>query len=79
MRKRWKASFEGPDLISDASTTSANGTPSPGFTWGDPDDTRDVREVLEHEGLCFTGDTADPSRRVDLTGLKALIGTKGSK
>jgi hypothetical protein len=25
-RKRWKASFEGPDLISDASTTSANGT-----------------------------------------------------
>ena len=68
-----------PGLVGAWRVLTANGTPSPGFTWGDPDDTRDVREVLEHEGLCFTGDTADPSRRVDLTGLKALIGTKGSK
>jgi len=52
---------------------TTNGTPSDGFHWTDSDDVRDIRQVLEEEGLRFgaTG-TADPAQHLSAVGLTTL-------
>jgi alkylated DNA nucleotide flippase Atl1 len=54
---------------------SADGAISPGFRWTDPHDTRDVRAVLEAEGITFDGDCASPDQRLKAEELAALIET----
>ncbi len=47
---------------------------SPAFRWPDPADTRDVRSLLEQEGVSFTSDgRADPVRRLSAYQLAQLI------
>lgn len=45
-----------------------------GFAWTDPVDTRDVRSVLEAEGLTFKGGLADPDAKLAAEDLLALAG-----
>jgi len=44
-----------------------------GFTWSDPQDSRDPRKVLETEGLRFTQGAADPEQKLATEDLLALI------
>jgi alkylated DNA nucleotide flippase Atl1 len=54
---------------------SSDGTVSPHFRWLDPDDNRDVRDVLREEGVQFDSrGRADPSQHLSATDLAALIG-----
>lgn len=56
-----------------------NGKPRPDFRWSDPDDDRDVVEVLAGEGVVFgaTG-AADPSQRLHKEDLERLLGPSSS-
>jgi alkylated DNA nucleotide flippase Atl1 len=54
---------------------SSDGSISPGFHWTDPHDTRDVRTVLEAEGIAFDADRASPEQRLNAEELTALIET----
>ncbi len=51
----------------------ADGTPRPGVSWTDPNETRGQQELLEAEGVRFSNGAADPSRHLDATALAALI------
>lgn len=52
----------------------ADGSVSSGFAWGDPSETRTVREVLEAEGVPFgVGGRAASSRRVGAADLEDLL------
>lgn len=52
----------------------ADGTPRPNFRWSDPDDHRDVREVLAGEGVIFGADgAAAAEQRIDAEQRTALI------
>jgi alkylated DNA nucleotide flippase Atl1 len=54
---------------------NSNGAVSPHFRWQEPDDLRDVREVLREEGVRFDGEgKADPGQRLGATDLATLIG-----
>lgn len=44
-----------------------------GFAWGDPDDRRDPKVVLETEGVSFTGGVADPDAKLVTEDLLALV------
>ena len=52
----------------------ADGKPRPGFSWGDPKETRGQQEMLEAEGVGFSSGAADPSRHLDTATLAALVG-----
>jgi hypothetical protein len=54
---------------------SSDGAISPGFRWTDPHDTRDVRAVLEAEGVVFEADRASLEQRLGADELAALIET----
>ena len=55
---------------------ASNGTVRPGFKWSDPDDDRDVVELLAGEGIAFDADgKADPEKRISTDELVALIDT----
>jgi alkylated DNA nucleotide flippase Atl1 len=51
----------------------ADGKPRPGFSWGDPKETRGQQEMLEAEGMEFSSGAADPSRHLDTAALAALV------
>lgn len=52
----------------------SNGKPSAEFRWLDPNDHRDVKNVLAAEGIVFGGDgAADPSLRLRTADLSALV------
>jgi alkylated DNA nucleotide flippase Atl1 len=53
----------------------SDGSVSPGFHWADPNDTRDVRAVLEAEGVVFDAEQASPEQRLNAEELTALIET----
>ena len=46
---------------------------SPGFTWSDPEDHRDPEQMLQAEGVAFTGGKADPAKRLTSDDLTALV------
>lgn len=51
-----------------------HGTPSEGFRWSDPTDTRSAQQVLEAEGVRFDDrDRADPAQRVGVDELRARL------
>lgn len=52
---------------------TAGGTPSLGFKWADPSDTRSIMDVLQDEGLELMNGVADPRRRLGVEQLKALL------
>jgi alkylated DNA nucleotide flippase Atl1 len=52
----------------------ADGAISEGFHWDDPNDTRDVREVLTGEGVAFHDDRASQDQHLSAEQLAALIG-----
>jgi alkylated DNA nucleotide flippase Atl1 len=52
---------------------TSEGSVSGKFHWEDPDDTRDVREVLAAEGISFEDNRADPEQRLSAEELAALI------
>ena len=47
----------------------SGGTLSPAFRWGDPDNTRDPRELLSAEGVRFLGDRAHPDDQLSRSEL----------
>jgi hypothetical protein len=52
----------------------SDGKPRPDFHWDDPNDTRDVVDVLREEGVRFdTNGAADPSQRITAAELDVLI------
>jgi hypothetical protein len=51
----------------------ADGKPRPGFSWGDPKETRGQQEMLEAEGVGFSSGAADPSRHLDTAAMAALV------
>jgi hypothetical protein len=53
---------------------SAFGRPSAGFRWEDGR-TETVTEVLQREGVRFTGDVADPTQRLDHRGAPSPLAT----
>ncbi len=52
---------------------SADGSISPNFRWYDPDDHRDVRGVLEAEGVVLDGNRASADQRVTAEELASMI------
>jgi alkylated DNA nucleotide flippase Atl1 len=55
---------------------TADGSVSSSFRWSDPNDPRDVLEVLAGEGIAFDPDgRADPEKRISTEELIALIDT----
>ncbi len=53
---------------------TSSGHVSENFTWQDPNDQRDVHQVLEAEGIVFTSSgAASPSQRMTAESLTALI------
>jgi alkylated DNA nucleotide flippase Atl1 len=55
-----------------------NGRVRPGFHWADPKENRDVRTVLQEDGIRFNNlGAADPSQRMTADDLAALIGDDG--
>jgi len=44
-----------------------------GFSWGDPNDTRDPKDVLESEGVSFSTGVADPEAKLVVEDLLALV------
>lgn len=53
---------------------SSDGRVSPGFHWSDPNDKRDVKSVLEGDGVLFDQDgMADPAQRIRAADLLGLI------
>jgi len=54
---------------------TSEGRVSQGFFWLDPEEVRDVREVLESEGIRFNADErADPEQRIRADELAILLG-----
>jgi len=54
---------------------NADGRVAAGFYWPDPDDKRDVHQVLQSEGVRFGPDMrADPEQRLSADELAGLIG-----
>lgn len=54
---------------------NSDGAVSPRFRWSEPEDTRDVRDVLREEGVRFDDKgRADPAQRLRADDLAALIG-----
>jgi alkylated DNA nucleotide flippase Atl1 len=51
----------------------ADGKPRPGFSWGDPKETRGQQDMLEAEGVGFSSGAADPSRHLDTAAMAALV------
>lgn len=51
-----------------------DGSISDGFHWLDPEDHRDLREVLEAEGVRFEHGKADPQQKLLAADLLALVG-----
>ena len=43
------------------------------FSWSDPDDTRDPKEMLREEGTLLDDDRADPARRLDADALRERL------
>jgi alkylated DNA nucleotide flippase Atl1 len=60
------------DCVNAWRVLGADGHPRPNFAWSDPNETRSCRQVLEDEGVGFTGTgAADPARRVTGSELAA--------
>jgi hypothetical protein len=52
----------------------SDGKPRPDFRWDNPDDTRDVTDVLREDGVRFDANgAADPSQRITAAELPSLI------
>jgi alkylated DNA nucleotide flippase Atl1 len=51
----------------------ADGKPRPGFSWGDPTETRSQQDWLEAEGVRFSDGAADPTRHLNAAALSALV------
>jgi uncharacterized protein with ParB-like and HNH nuclease domain/alkylated DNA nucleotide flippase Atl1 len=61
-------------LLNGHRVLNADGSIAAGFRWGDPADTRNVREVLEAEGVRFGADgKADPHQRLGADDLADLL------
>ncbi len=65
-----------PGLANAHRVLGGDGAPRPNFHWVDPDDDRDVVEVLKSEGITLRDDgTAEPDQRIGSEDLAALIAT----
>ena len=53
---------------------TAAGEVAGGFHWSDPADARDPADLLREEGVAFSGERADPSRRLDPHALRERSG-----
>ena len=59
---------------------TAGGTVSPGFRWQDPNDERDVHELLAAEGVKFSTDgRADPTQRLSMEDLVAGVDSEATQ
>jgi hypothetical protein len=61
------------DRAPDTVEMQAVGKPRPGFTRGDPNETRNQQGMLEAEGGRFPNGAADPSRHLDAAALAVLV------
>lgn len=52
---------------------ASDGTVSSGFQWADPEDRRDVREILAAEGIVFEGGAARVDQKLSVEELTALV------
>lgn len=65
-----------PGLPNAYRVLGANGAPRPNFRWTNPDDERNVVEVLAAEGIAFDHNgAADPQRHISAEELLVLIAT----
>jgi alkylated DNA nucleotide flippase Atl1 len=63
-----------PALTNGYRVLDSQGRVSPSFKWPDPSDKRDVKDLLEEEGIAFGEDgTADPSQKLNALQLAKLI------
>ena len=62
------------DCVNAYRVLTSEGRLAAGFMWIDPLDRREPRAVLEHEGIRFIGDVADPEQRLNDEDLVALVG-----
>ncbi|MDN5896334.1 MAG: MGMT family protein [Nocardioides sp.] len=53
---------------------TSEGCVADAFRWGDPEEVRDPREVLEHEGVVSSGAVADPEQKAEAEELLVLVG-----
>lgn len=53
---------------------SADGRVNPGFRWSEPGDLRAPHEILQQEGIVFSGEVADPARRLSAEELASFMG-----
>lgn len=68
-----------PDCTNAFRVLESSGRSSLGFQWTDAADSRSQREALESEGVSFSGDQADPSKRLDGDALLALLATSSGQ
>ena len=67
-----------PGILNAHRVLTSDGRVAEGFRWLDPNDQRDVREVLESEGVRFRADgRADPSQRLQAEDLAGLVSDLG--
>ena len=63
-----------PGLDNAYRVLGSDGKPRPGFRWVDPDDERDVIEVLKDDGVRFNdAGAAEPAQRINVSELASLI------
>ncbi len=63
-----------PGLDTAYRVLGSDGIPRPDFRWGDPDDTRNVTDVLKDDGVRFDANgAADSSQRINVAELSSLI------
>lgn len=61
------------DCINAYRVLTSEGSVADAFRWGDPTDVRDPRDVLEGEGIIFSGAVADPEQKAESEELLALV------
>lgn len=62
-----------PDCVRAYRVMTWDGHIAEGFSWDDPSDTRDPRDVLEAEGVSFRTGAADPNAKLVVEDLLALV------
>lgn len=61
------------DCVNAFRVLDASGRTHPGFRWTDPEDERTQKDALQAEGVQFVGGRADPSKRLPMEELYALL------